>query len=77
MNTLNDRIAEDPNLGPQFRIGPATLPRLPLSVRRMAKRQNGTRGVAEAEIAPLLREYWFDDPDIANPEKEKLLNSLG
>jgi hypothetical protein len=32
----------------------------------------GYRSIIEYEIKPLLREYWFDDPDKANKEIERL-----
>ena len=32
--------------------------------------------VVEAEIAPLLREYWFNDPDKADEARSQLLSGL-
>ena len=32
------------------------------------------RGVVETELAPLLDEYWFDDPDRARQERDRLLD---
>ena len=34
------------------------------------------RQVVETEIAPLLDEYWFDQPGRAGEEKDKLLRGL-
>ena len=32
--------------------------------------------VVETEIAPLLREYWFNDPDKADEARSQLLSGL-
>ena len=32
--------------------------------------------IVETEIAPLLREYWFDDPDKADEAGMELLRDL-
>jgi 5-methylcytosine-specific restriction protein B len=60
ISDLNKRIAKDStNLGPGFRIGHSYF---------CGGRLDGTtaeawyRRVIETEIAPLIREYWFDDP---------------
>jgi 5-methylcytosine-specific restriction protein B len=34
------------------------------------------RARVESEIAPLLNEYWYDSPEHAADEKEKLLAGL-
>ena len=33
--------------------------------------------VAEYEIAPLIKEYWFDDEKKANEELKALFNAVG
>ena len=69
---LNNAIADDPALGPQFRVGHSYVtPSRPLPA-------NGTKGwfrdVAETEIGPLLREYWYDHPEKANSALQTLLS---
>lgn len=69
LRTLNDAIRDDTNLGPGFRIGHSYF----------CLRDGDTVGVdwyervIEQEIAPLLREYWFDAPEMARSHVETLL----
>lgn len=58
---LNQSIAEDPNLGPGFRIGHSFF--CPQEDREPD--EQWYREVIHREIAPLLQEYWFDDPQEA------------
>ena len=71
---LNDDIAADRNLGRQFRIGHSHVTPAPGDV------DDDPPGwftqVVETEIAPLLREYWFDDPDRVDDAISQLLNGL-
>ena len=74
MNALNDQIATDRNLGRQFRIGHSYFtpgPGVPIGDEAA-----WYRGAVEAEIAPLLQEYWFDNPDAASAAVSQLLNGL-
>ena len=74
IGALNDQIAADRNLGKQFRIGHSHVtppPDIPID-----DPQQWFKEIFETEIAPLLREYWFDDPDRAEEESEKLLSGL-
>ena len=71
MNSLNDRIGKDiANLGPGFCIGHSFL---------CSKSETGLydnawyRQVVNFEIAPLIREYWFDDPNTAQSLIDELL----
>ena len=74
ITTLNDHIAADLNLGKQFRIGHShSTPPAGTNVDNPAE---WFRDVVETEIAPLLREYWFDDPNRAKEESQKLLSGL-
>lgn len=66
--SLNDTIRRDPTLSVAFCIGHSYFmhpDRANLSV--------WYRRIIVLEIAPLLREYWFDDADKAEQEIEKLL----
>ena len=72
LDNLNRQIAEDRNLGRQFRVGhsyvtPSAVIPDPLTwfVR-----------VVEKEIGPLLDEYWFDSPETAQEAKSALLEGL-
>jgi hypothetical protein len=73
MQSLNEAIASDrTNLGPGFCIGhsffsapPASLPDLAEAKRTGAEIAWFLR-VIESEIAPLLDEYCFDDPERAD-----------
>ena len=74
MNALNQRIATDANLGRQFLVGHSYVTPSPGT-------PTGDPGewfvqVVESEIAPLLREYWFDNPDAADQAVSQLLNDL-
>lgn len=57
IEALNARIADDEMLGPHFKVGHSFV--------TPNDRQDDGRawftGVIDTEIAPLLREYWFDD----------------
>ena len=68
ISSLNDLIAADPNLGHSFVV--------PKPGELIAVPQEWFTQVVETEIAPLLREYWFDDPDKADEAKSRLLNGL-
>ena len=57
IDDLNIVIADDEMLGPHFKIGHSFVtPTDPQSDGRA-----WFTGVIDTEIAPLLREYWFDD----------------
>lgn len=58
---LNEAIAEDDALGPGFAIGHSYLCNL---APGEATAQN-LRRIVDFELAPLLREYWFDEPGTA------------
>lgn len=60
MTALNQSIAQDRSLGPQFCIGHSYVtPPKEGEVEGMA----WFREVIDTEIAPLLEEYWFDAPE--------------
>lgn len=74
MNALNDQIEADRNLGRQFRIGHSYFtPTLGVPIGDPA---GWYRGAVESEIAPLLQEYWFDNPNTASDAVSQLLGGL-
>ena len=56
MLALNERIRDDGDLGPGFEIGHSYF------VPEESADEHWYRAVVETQIAPLLREYWFDRP---------------
>ena len=69
MTALNDRIAQDPELGRNFLIGHSYVtPSQPVPDASAWFRQ-----VAATEIRPLLQEYWFATPDKVDEAMEPLL----
>ena len=75
ITSLNQTIAEDSLLGPQFRVGHSAV--TPSSGTQIENPGQWFRQVVETEIGPLLDEYWFDDSSKARAEKDKLLQGLG
>ena len=74
ISALNDQIAADRNLGPQFRIGHSHV--TPPPDTPIGNPTEWFEEIVKTEITPLLREYWFDDPDRAEEESQKLLSGL-
>ena len=74
ITALNDQIAADPNLGRQFRIGHSHV--TPPPTTAIDNPAEWFTEIVETEIAPLLREYWFDDGERADEEAGKLLSGL-
>ena len=72
--SLNETIAGDYTLGPQFRIGHSVV--TPPSGIAIGNPFEWFKQVVETEIGPFLEEYWFDDPGKARSESEKLLQDL-
>ncbi|MXX15119.1 MAG: AAA domain-containing protein, partial [Gemmatimonadetes bacterium] len=73
MNALNEQIAEDSNLGAQFRVGHSYVTP---SAGEIDDSHEWFKQVVETEIGPLLDEYWFDALDTAQKAREKLLEEL-
>ena len=79
--SLNQTIAADIALGPQFRIGHSFV--TPTSTthsddpNRIDDPNEWFQQVVETEIGPLLEEYWFDDTERARSERSKLLQGIG
>ena len=74
IGSLNDQITADPNLGRQFRIGHSFV--VPTPGEDIAVPEEWFIQVVETEIAPLLSEYWFDDPARVDEAKSQLLSGL-
>jgi 5-methylcytosine-specific restriction protein B len=70
MGALNKVIAADTkNLGPGYQIGHSYFcPR-----KGITPDEDWFRRVIEAEIVPLIQEYWFDDEQKVNRERQSLL----
>jgi len=73
LHALNQTIADDPDLGPDFCIGHSYFCQPPTSPVEAA---DWLRLILEQEIAPLLTEYWLDQPAKAAQQQKKLLNGL-
>lgn len=74
MTDLNQRIADDRNLGPDFCIGHSFV--TPSPETEVASPGDWLRSIAESEIFPLLDEYWYDNPDAASEAKAAFLRDL-
>ena len=70
LTDLNQTIADDPDLGPDFRIGHSYFCAPPAEP---AIADEWLTLILEQEIAPLLDEYWLDQPARASAQKKKLL----
>ena len=75
LSSLNQAIAGDSLLGPQFRVGHSVV--TPSGEDEIGAPVSWFRQVVDTEIGPLLEEYWFDQPGKAGEEKGKLLQGLG
>ncbi len=69
MTNFNEKIANDNNLGPGFKIGHSYF----CPYDNIKSEENWYRDVISLEIAPLIREYWFDSPEKAEKEIEQLM----
>lgn len=67
---LNEIIKSDKNLGNGFQIGHSYF----CEPDTMNGDENWYRFVIENEIGPLLKEYWFDNLEIADNHTQNLLN---
>ncbi len=72
LDSLNETIADDPNLGPQFRIGHSFV----TPNDKIDNANDWFRQVVETEIGPLLDEYWYDDRQKAQEERNRLLSGI-
>ena len=74
INSLNEQITTDPNLGRQFRIGHSFV--VPTAGEDIAVPEEWFIQVVDTEITPLLNEYWFDDPNKVDEAKSQLVSGL-
>ncbi|CAG7589232.1 hypothetical protein E143388_03281 [Rhodococcus opacus] len=77
MTRLNEVIATDPNLGKDYCIGHSyfTPGSVDASGENFAERWY--LRVIQSEIAPLLAEYWFDNPQVAKDRGESRSRAIG
>ncbi|EFV93343.1 ATPase [Dietzia cinnamea P4] len=69
VSDLNEAITQDPALGSAFQIGHSYF----TPSETVSNGREWYAGVVESEVAPLLAEYWFDDPARADRAKSALL----
>ena len=74
MISLNEQIAADRTLGPQFRVGHSYV--TPPEGESITNPAEWFKQVVETEIGPLLDEYWFDNTQKAESAKSELLADL-
>ena len=74
MTSLNEQIADDRSLGPQFRVGHSVV--TPPPDTAIDDPVEWFTQVVETEIGPLLDEYWFDNIQTADAAKSELLSNL-
>ena len=74
VNSLNEEIATDRNLGRRFRIGHSFV--TPAPGASIEDPDEWFEQVVETEIVPLLHEYWFDDPNKVYGARSSLLSGL-
>jgi 5-methylcytosine-specific restriction enzyme B len=70
MGEINRKIEKDKNLGKGFKVGHSYF----CPPRGKNVDLNWFKSVVFSEIAPLLKEYWFDDPEEAQKVIEQLLS---
>ena len=74
ITSLNEQIAADRTLGPQFRVGHSYV--TPPEDTPIDNPHEWFSQVVETEIGPLLDEYWFDDTQKAESAKSELMAGL-
>lgn len=72
IRALNDEISSDESLGEGFCIGHSYLCGMAQGEATEAR----LSAIVEYEIAPMLREYWFDDPDRARTWADDLRKAV-
>ena len=71
MSWLNREIRQDPLLGENYQVGHSYF--TPRGDHFAGLDEDWYRAIIQTEIAPLLREYWFDNPRKAEEMEAKLL----
>jgi 5-methylcytosine-specific restriction protein B len=72
LRELNQAITDDPELGPDFQLGHSYFCQPPA---HPAQAPGWLTLILEQEIAPLLDDYWFDQPAQATRHKQQLLSA--
>lgn len=75
VKALNQRIESDSSLGRGFRIGHSYFCTPDEEVEN-ATDSELIGSIIDFELAPLLDEYWFDEPEVASSEIEKLRGAV-
>ena len=70
MAAVNQMITDDPNLGPQFRVGHSYFS--PPSGTKIGSPEEWFANAVNTEIYPLLEEYWFDQRGVLDEAKAHL-----
>ncbi len=73
LTRLNKTISGDSSLGAQFRVGHSYVTP---TVDRLGDAREWFRQVVDAEIGPLLDEYWFDNLEKSQEERAHLLEGF-
>ncbi|SDY39195.1 McrB family protein [Hymenobacter psychrophilus] len=73
LTALNQTIADDPELGPDFCVGHSYFCQPPT---HPTEAPEWLRLILQQEIGPLLDDYWLDQPAKAAAQKKRLLNGL-
>jgi len=71
LEQLNSTISADSRLGKAFRIGHSYV--TPSHTLEGRSSRDWFAEVVATELRPLLHEYWFDAPDVADREADRLL----
>jgi len=71
LEQLNSTITADTRLGKAFRVGHSTV--TPSQSLEGRSSREWFAEVVATELRPLLHEYWFDAPDVADREADRLL----
>lgn len=74
INSLNEAIAADRNLGRQFRIGHSFV--TPAPGAPIEDPDEWFEQIVETDIVPWLHEYWFDDSKKVDDARSELLSGL-
>jgi 5-methylcytosine-specific restriction protein B len=71
LEQLNSTITADTRLGKAFRIGHSYV--TPSQSLEGRSSRDWFAEVVATELRPLLQEYWFDAPEVAEREADRLL----
>ena len=71
MSAVNATIASDPLLGESYQVGHSFF--CPVGDDFSNLNRQWYDGIVKTEVAPLLREYWFDNPKRASEAEGALL----